>query len=75
MIEVKSTVASPLRFFLSRNEWNTADKIGKTYFFHVWDLAVNPPSLHIRTVEQIRPHIPSDNKNGKWSNAEIPLSF
>lgn len=73
MIEVKSTVASPMRFYLSRNEWNTADQIGEAYKFHIWNMAVDPPQLHERTVEQVRPHIPSDNEKGKWSNAEIPL--
>lgn len=73
MIEVKSTVASPLRFYLSRNEWKKADEIGDAYFFHIWDMAVDPPKLYVRTVEQVKPHIPTDNEKGKWSNAEIPL--
>lgn len=75
MIEVKSTVASPLRFYLSRNEWKTADQIGEAYIFHVWNMAIDPPQLYERTVEQVRPHIPSDNEKGKWSNAEIPLGI
>jgi hypothetical protein len=75
MIEVKSTVASPLRFYLSRNEWNTADGIGDAYKFHIWNMAVDPPQLFERTVEQVRPHIPSDNEKGRWSNAEIPLGI
>lgn len=73
MIEVKSTVASPLRFYLSRNEWKTADAIGEAYKFHIWNMATDPPQLYERTVEQVRPHIPSDNEKGKWSNADIPL--
>jgi len=73
MIEVKSTINSPLRFFVSRNEWNTADSIGDAYSFHVWNMASNPPQLHIRSVEDIRPHIPSDNAKGSWSNAAIPI--
>lgn len=73
MIEVKSTINSPLRFYLSRNEWNTADKIGDAYVFHVWNMALEPPALFERTVEDIRPHIPSDNEKGKWSNAAIPV--
>lgn len=72
MIEVKSTTNSPLRFFLSRNEWNTADKIGDAYVFHVWNMAIEPPVLYVRSVDEIRPHIPSDNEKGKWSNAAIP---
>jgi len=73
MIEVKSTTASPLRFFISRNEWNQAIKAGPSYIFHVWDMAKEKPILYIRTVQQIEPHIPSDNEKGKWSNAAIPL--
>lgn len=73
LIEVKSTIASPLRFIVSRNEWNVADQAGDAYVFHVWDMAKTPPALHIRTVEQIRPHIPQDNEKGKWKDAEIPI--
>ena len=73
MIEVKSTVASPLRFHLSRNEWNTAAKIGDAYRFYIWDMAVIPPRLFVRTVEELLPHIPSDNRKGRWSNTVIPL--
>lgn len=75
MIEVKSTVASPLRFYLSRNEWSTADQIGDNYKFHIWNMALDTPELYERTVEQVRPHIPSNNEKGKWSNAEIPLGI
>ncbi len=71
LIEVKSTIASPLRFFLSRNEWETAKKFGPAYHFHVWDL--QRPQLHERTVPEILPHIPTDNEKGKWSNAMIPI--
>lgn len=71
LIEVKSTIASPLRFFLSRNEWETAKKYGPAYCFHVWDL--QGPQLHERTVAEILPHIPTDNEKGKWSNAMIPI--
>ncbi|MDC7693517.1 DUF3883 domain-containing protein [Asticcacaulis sp. DXS10W] len=75
LIEVKSTIASPLRFYISRNEWDNADQIGEAYLFHVWDMDKNPPILHVRTVEQIRPHIPSDNQKGKWTNAQIPIGI
>ena len=75
LIEVKSTIASPLGFYVSRNEWDNADQIGEAYLFHVWDMDKNPPLLHIRSVEQIRPHIPSDNEKGKWTNARIPIGL
>jgi Domain of unknown function (DUF3883) len=75
LIEVKSTVASPLRFYVTRNEWKQAVKAKDSYFFHVWDMQKNPAILHVRTVEQIEPHIPTDNEKGKWSNAEIPVGL
>lgn len=71
LIEVKSTIASPLRFWLSRNEWETAKKFGSAYHFHIWDL--QGPQLHERTTEDIRPHIPTDNERGKWANVQIPI--
>lgn len=73
LIEVKSTVTSPLRFFVSRNEWDQAVKYAAAYHFHVWNLAIDPPRLYERTVADIQPHIPTDNELGKWTNAVIPI--
>ncbi|MEQ1811072.1 MAG: DUF3883 domain-containing protein [Terricaulis sp.] len=75
MIEVKSTVTSPLRFIVSRNEWEQALKFGPAYRFHVWDMQKNPPVLYERTSAQVSAHIPSDNEKGKWKAAEIPLGI
>lgn len=75
LIEVKSTVASPLRFIVTRNEWNNADKVGEAYLFYVWNLDRSPAELFIRTVAQVRPHIPEDNEKGKWKTAEIPVGI
>lgn len=75
MIEVKSTTASPLRFIVTRNEWRKAKDAGEAYVFHIWDMVKTPPELHIRTVEQVAQHIPTDNKKGVWKNAEVPLSI
>ena len=74
LIEVKSTIASPLRFFVSRNEWEQALKVGDAYVFYVWDLGLSPPKLYERTKAQIEPHIPTDQQRGKWTNVEIPLA-
>ncbi len=73
LIEVKSSIASPLRFFLTRNEWEQANKFGKAYVFHVWDLQREPAVLYEKTVEQIAPHVPQDNKKGQWKTAVIPV--
>ena len=77
LIEVKSTIASPMRFIISRNEWNVADQAGDAYLFYVWDMTKAPPVLHIRTVEQVRPHIPQDNEKGKCCllyTSELPTN-
>lgn len=73
LIEVKSTVASPLRFILTRNEWDKAEKVGENYIFHIWDMALDRPVLHIRGVGDVAPHIPSDNSKGRWSAVAIPV--
>ncbi len=73
MIEVKSTTASPLRFIITRNEWEQAIKSGPAYLFHIWDMQKTPPVLYQRTSEQVALHIPSDNEKGKWKTTEIPL--
>ena len=73
LIEVKSTTTSPMRFFVTRNEWTKAATVGDRYIFHVWNMASEPPELHTRTVEQVMPHIPSNNGKGTWETAAIPL--
>ena len=75
LIEVKSTIASPLRFYISRNEWENAEKYGEAYFFHVWDMKQSPPILYEKKASEIAPHIPQDNAKGKWKNVEIPLGI
>lgn len=73
LIEVKSSSVSPLRFILTRNEWTKAEKSGNAYIFHVWDMNKEPPVLHVRTVADVAPHIPSDNGKGKWNNVAVPV--
>lgn len=75
LIEVKSTMASPLRFYITENEWKQAEQSGTAYVFHVWDMKQKPPILYTRTAEQIAPHIPSNNKKGNWKSALIPLGI
>ena len=75
LIEVKSTIASPLRFYISRNEWEQAVKSGDAYHFHIWDMKQKPPVLHERTMGEVKPHIPKDNGKGKWADALIPLNI
>ncbi|MEX0604456.1 MAG: DUF3883 domain-containing protein [Marinobacter sp.] len=73
LIEVKSTTLSPMRFIVTRHEWNKAEKAGESYIFHVWDMNQSPPALYVRTVAEIAPHIPVDSGKGTWKNADIPI--
>ena len=73
LIEVKSTTASPLRFFITRNEWNTALKFGEAYVFHVWDMSVKPERLFVRTNADVMKNIPEDQMRGQWKSAQIPV--
>lgn len=73
LIEVKSTTISPMRFFVTRHEWNKAIQAADDYIFHIWDLHQEKPVLHTRTVPDIAPHIPSDCGRGTWINAHIPV--
>jgi hypothetical protein len=71
LIEVKSCSTYPLKFHLSRNEWNTALICHGTYVFQIWHL----PS---RTMYEISPqdivtHIPRDQGNGFWETVQITL--
>ncbi len=73
LIEVKSTVLSPLRFELTRNEWDQAARLSARYHFHIWNLAANPPQLFERTVADIRPNVPEDKGRGRWIKVQIPV--
>jgi hypothetical protein len=69
VLEVKSTIASPLRFFVTRNEWEVCQKMGSAYHFHIWDLTNGV--LHERAGADVAPHIPEDQGTGRWSAVEI----
>lgn len=69
VVEVKSTIASPLRFYVTRNEWDVCQKMGSAYLFHIWDMANG--KLYERTGRDVQPHIPLDQGTGRWSLAEI----
>ena len=53
LIEVKSTIVSPLRFYITRQEWRKAKSTGGRYIFHTWDMSKEPPVLHTRSVAEV----------------------
>lgn len=74
LIEVKSTTISPMRFIVTRNEWNKAVQASDAYLFHIWDMNAAKPVLHTRSVADVAPHIPADNGKGTWTNAQVPVT-
>jgi hypothetical protein len=75
LIEVKSTIASPLRFILTRNEWEKARRAGDAYVFHIWDLQREPPVLYVKTVDAVARHVPADLEKGRWKTVEVPVAI
>ncbi|MBF9045465.1 DUF3883 domain-containing protein [Rhodobacterales bacterium HKCCE4037] len=73
LIEVKSTKRSPMGFIVTKHEWQQAQRAGDRYVFHIWDMNEDPPKLYIRTVAEVKPHIPENKGKGLWSIAEIPV--
>lgn len=71
VLEVKSTTASPLRFFVTRNEWQKCQQMGTAYHFHIWDMKTC--NLFEKTGADVKPHIPADSGSGRWTNVEIPV--
>jgi len=73
LIEVKSSIASPLRFILTRYEWEKAEEAGAAYCLHIWNLTKEPPILYVKSIADIQPHVPADGVKGKWKTVEIPV--
>ncbi len=72
LIEVKSFKGRG-RFFLTRNEWETAKKYGGAYSFHVWD--ITNKRLSQKSVAEVNGSVPTDNPGGRWDVAVIDLRF
>jgi hypothetical protein len=71
LIEVKSFLGAR-RFYVTRNEWNTAIKFGARYVFHIWDMQTT--TVVEKSVQQVTSQIPSDRQGGIWSEAIIQLT-
>lgn len=73
-IEVKASrqERNEARFFVSIGEWEIADDT-EQYVFHLWLLgSAKLPT--VVTVDEMRPHIPSNNGLGKWQQVLVPFS-
>ena len=74
LIEVKSTIASPPRFYVTKNEWRKAESAGDAYSFHVWEMQKKPPKLHVLSVEDVALNLPKDQGSGEWATAEVRVN-
>lgn len=85
MVEVKSTTSNStksFRFFLTRNEWETAERNTEHYFFYLWRginvatknaLTDNPLILPADLISQ---YIPLDrHEHGKWMKCIVELNL
>lgn len=73
-IEVKGTTVplkSNPKFFVSRNEWDTAQK--GDYQFHLWNLSGDNEELAIVSQLDLEQQIPQDQNDGRWRETEIPF--
>lgn len=75
LIEVKSTIANPPSFIVTRNEWEQAKKFDTAFVFQIWVLSGPTPRFFEKTVADVAPHIPNDTGKGRWKNAIIPLKI
>ncbi|MEM9619372.1 MAG: DUF3883 domain-containing protein [Pseudomonadota bacterium] len=56
-------------FFLTRNEWRTAEK-SDAYELHLW-LVHETPALFVVPAQELKPHVPEDREHGKWETAHF----
>ena len=73
LIEVKTsdTAQKLASFHISENEWQVSIS-SRNYIFHLWSLKPKP-DLIIISPDQLEPHIPNNNGEGKWESAIIPF--
>lgn len=63
-IEVKAGADSPLRFFLTRNEWRAAERHTSDYWLHAWHLPTR--TLTEISFMELSTHVPADRGRGEW---------
>lgn len=70
-IEVKSSASSALRFFLSRNEWEVAERHRHDYWVHLWEEETE--RLIELDYSTLAGHIPVDQGQGTWMTIQVRL--
>jgi hypothetical protein len=70
-IEVKSSTSDAIRFFLTRNEFDTASRMADRYELHFWGRS----SLSATVIDSatVMSHAPEDRGRGRWQEVLINL--
>jgi hypothetical protein len=71
LIESKKTEQN--RFFLSRNEYETAKKNKENYRLYYWTPEKENQPTHKFTYEELKKNTPDDKGNGNWTKVEITV--
>lgn len=71
LIEVKACSGKSCRFFLTRNEWQSACRFPHQYELHVWRLADKASAIF--KPADIGLHVPHDKGAGKWESVQVQL--
>lgn len=73
-VEVKaSSQGLDGRFFVSRNEWETAVDRPR-HIFHLWDVAAVPARLAVVEVSEMAANVASDQGYGEWQSLAVPFA-
>ena len=70
-IEVKATYSADRTFFLTRREWDFAERAGTASTFHFWYLP--DKALRIVTTAELSKSIPTDRGCGTWEEVSLNM--
>lgn len=70
-IEVKASRYSPVEMYVTRPEWDFAQKHPETYFFHVWNL--DKERLMEISVLEMGMSVPTDEGGGEWQSVRVTV--
>ena len=70
-IEVKASRYSPVEMYLTRPEWDYAQRHPETYIFHVWRL--DKEQLREITVLEMGTSVPTDEGSGEWQSLRVTV--
>jgi hypothetical protein len=70
-IYIEAKYSSGMRFFLTRNEWESAENYKDDYFLYFWNEGSRGP--RILKYSEVSKYIPKDKKSSRWETLSIRL--